>query len=84
MTRLWIPGAAISAVVNAADEPTAFHWRSRDHAVDTILTHWRVDLRWWARRIWRDYFELTTMTGLLVVIYHDRVENAWYLQRLYD
>jgi hypothetical protein len=32
----------------------------------------------------RDYFKLTTTTGLLVIIYHDLIHDAWFLQRLYD
>ncbi len=39
---------------------------------------------WWRVRIWREYFKLTTGTGLLVVIYRDLLSGAWYLQRLYD
>jgi len=34
--------------------------------------------------VWREYFKLTTQTGLLVVIYLDLLNGKWYLQRLYD
>ena len=45
---------------------------------------WRVDGEWWRGRIWRDYFRLTTATGLRVVIYHDLLTDEWCLQRLLD
>jgi len=84
MTRLWLQGDPI--IVGKADAwtPAAFHWRGSDHAVDTIITQWRIDRLWWTMRIWRDYFELTTHSGLMVVIYHDLIADTWYLQRLYD
>jgi hypothetical protein len=45
---------------------------------------WRVDTGWWQRRVWREYFTLTTTSGMLVAIYHDVLTGAWRLQRLYD
>ena len=39
---------------------------------------------WWRRRVWREYFTLTTHTGLLVLIYHDVRDDSWRLQRVYD
>jgi hypothetical protein len=41
-------------------------------------------MEWWREGIRRDYFKLTTTTGLLVVIFHDLDTGDWYLQRLYD
>jgi len=84
MTRLWVSGVPISAAVNAEGELTAFRWRDRDHVVEVVVTRWRVDMRWWTLRVWRDYFELTTHSGLMVVVYRDLMSDDWYLQRLYD
>ena len=54
------------------------------HPVQAVAKRWRVDQEWWQARIWREYFKLTTKTGLLVIIYRDLLTGDWYLQRLYD
>ena len=46
---------------------------------------WRVHTRWWTdEEIWRDYWEVTTDTGLLSTLYYDRLSEAWYLERVYE
>jgi hypothetical protein len=52
--------------------------------VQGIAKRWRVDVDWWRGRVWREYFKLTTHTGLLVILYRDVLTGRWYLQRLYD
>jgi hypothetical protein len=59
-------------------------WHAHHHPIAAILDRWRVDESWWRRRIWREYFTLTTHTGLLVLIYHDVRDDTWWLQRVYD
>jgi len=84
MTWLWPQGQPIAVVANDRTEPVQFTWQGGAHRVTGITRHWRVDLGWWQGRVWRDYFKLSTDTGLLVIIYHDLTQNEWYLQRLYD
>ena len=48
------------------------------HVVEQIVDRWRVDAGWWQRRIWREYFQLTTKSGLLLLIYHDVRSGATY------
>jgi hypothetical protein len=84
MSRFWPDGLPISVTCDALAAPTAFAWADHRHNVFTILERWRVDEGWWRRRVWREYFTLTTHTGLLVLIYHDVRDDAWRLQRVYD
>jgi hypothetical protein len=35
-------------------------------------------------RVWREYFRLVTVSGLLVDVYRDMAGEGWYLQRVYD
>jgi hypothetical protein len=90
MTRLWPVGLPISVTGAGHDSaagqnrPTSFSWQNQTHQVDEITRQWRVDIDWWRGRVWRDYFKLSTDTGLLVIIYQDLVSSQWYLQRLYD
>lgn len=84
MTRFWPEGTLIAVVIQASGRPLRFEWQGQVHQVETIARQWRVDVGWWRVRIWRDYFKLTTDSGLLVVIYHELLTQQWYLQRLYD
>jgi hypothetical protein len=84
MTHLWSKGEPITVTSDALQTPCVFTWQGRTHNVQAVAKRWRVDVDWWRGRIWREYFKLTTDTGLLVVIYRDILTGSWYLQRLYD
>ena len=84
MTRFWPEGLPITVTCDSLATPRAFTWSGHRHAVNRVVERWRVGDGWWHRRIWREYFTLTTSTGLLVEIYHDVRTHAWRLQRLYD
>ncbi|MCB0173633.1 MAG: hypothetical protein KDJ97_24150 [Anaerolineae bacterium] len=84
MTRLWPEGEIISVVSDPTYTPQSFTWQGRVHPVQQVAKRWRLDMDWWEQHIWREYFKLTTATGLMVVIYYDWLTATWYLQRLYD
>ena len=84
MTYLWPKGKPITVVFDGMYTPQRFTWQGRTHQVNQVTKRWRVDQGWWQKRIWREYFKLSTHTGLLVVIYRDLLTGHWYLQRLYD
>lgn len=84
MTRLWPDGEPIEVVGSRAEIPGQFSWQGQQHPVADIAKRWRVHVDWWREPTHRDYFKLTTTTGLLVIIYHDLHSDTWFLQRLYD
>ncbi len=84
MTRLWIPGQSISVHFSSDGMPQGFVWLGQTHPVAGIAGAWRVDTAWWEGRVWRDYLRLYTRSGLLVLLYHDLLDDTWHLQRLYD
>lgn len=84
MTRLWSSGIVVEVWLNGASAPARLRWEGRVHQVQVVANQWRVDLGWWRLRVWRDYYKLATTTGLLLVVYHDLVNDKWYLQRVYD
>ncbi len=84
MTHLWPDGERISVSLDGKGLPDCLTWRGHDHRVQGVANRWSVDEEWWRQRIWREYFKLTTQTGLLMVVYHDLLSGQWYLQRLYD
>ena len=84
MTRFWADGLAITVSCDALATPTAFTWQDQRHVITPVRERWRIDVGWWHRRTWREYFPVITHTGLLLEIYHDVRTGQWYLQRVYD
>ena len=63
MSRFWPDGLPITVSCDALAAPTAFAWQGHRHTVVTVLERWRVDESWWRRRVWREYFTLTTKSA---------------------
>ena len=84
MSRFWPEGIPIVVTTDDLATPIAFTWGEYRHGVEHIVDRWRVDAGWWQRRVWREYFQLTTTSGLLLLIYHDVRAGEWRVQRLYD
>jgi hypothetical protein len=84
MTYLWPSGEPITVQSDTLITPQVLTWQGHRHPVQIISKRWRVDQGWWRRRVWREYFQLATQTGLLVVIYREVETGQWFLQRLYD
>ena len=84
MTRLWPEGAPIEVMDDKEIFPQRLLWQGQTHTITEITRRWRIKSDWWDEPIWRDYFKLTTDTGLLLIIFHDLLGGQWYLQRLYD
>jgi hypothetical protein len=84
MTRLWINAIRIDVETDAAGCPVRFTWRGEAHPIVRVVNTWRVDTEWWTFRIWREHFKVATETGYLLILYHDLLDDGWYLQRLYD
>ena len=84
MTRLWPEGDMIEIISNKDMFPQQLIWQGKKHTINHISRRWRIKSDWWDEPLWRDYFKLTTDTGLLLIIFHDLLGDQWYLQRLYD
>ena len=85
MTRLWSRGTPIVVYQNGSDSPERLIWGGQTHVVAEVAKQWRVNADWWrGEAVARDYYKLTTATGLLIIIYHDLQTGSWHLQRLYD
>jgi hypothetical protein len=80
----WAEGDPIRVELNTDGLPRQFTWHGRWHPVECIANRWRVDEGWWVQHTWRDYFKLTTSTGLLLTIYQDLLTGHWYVQRVSD
>ena len=47
-------------------------------------SRWVADADWWSRPIAREYWKAILNQELLVEVFHDLQEDAWYLERIYD
>ena len=83
MTPFWPDGQRIE-VRCEQERPLSFHWGRGENGIRDLSEHWRVRTAWWEMEIWCNYWEVTTNTGLLAVIYQDLLSNGWYLERIYE
>ncbi len=84
MNPFWIPGQPIE-IRRSGESPQAFRWEKRWHRVQDVSAHWRVHTLWWTEdEVCRDYWEVTTDSGLLSVLYRDMLSDAWHLERIYE
>jgi DNA polymerase-4 len=61
--------------------PRALIWHGRIHPVRRCYEHWRERRAWWAQTIERDYYRLEDAGGRVHLVYHDRLSEAWWLER---
>ena len=82
MTRLLREHPAIGAELDADGTLVAIDWGGRREPVE-VCNRWRVEEAWWREPIARDYFKVVGGRWL-ALIYLDRVDGSWHLERLYD
>ena len=52
------------------------------HEVDAVRESWLVEDGWWtARPLRRRYWEIVTVDGRDLVVFHDLVRGGWFVQR---
>ncbi|MBO0767933.1 MAG: hypothetical protein J2O48_04525 [Solirubrobacterales bacterium] len=50
--------------------------------VDAVRESWLIEDRWWTEQpLRRRYWEVVTMHGANVVVFHDLVSGRWWRQR---
>lgn len=82
MTRLLREHPSIDVETDAAGSLVAIRWNGRRERVE-VCNRWRVAEAWWRTPIERDYFKVVGERWLALV-YLDRVDGTWHLERLYD
>ena len=82
MTRLLREHPAIDAELGEDGALVAIRWNGRREAVE-VCNRWRVEEAWWREPIARDYFKVAG-DRWLALVYQDRVDGSWHLERLYD
>jgi hypothetical protein len=64
--------------------PTQFEWRGNTYVVKDVIGRWRVEGRWWVDGRDREYWRVEARGGAVWDLYHDRVNDEWRLERLWD
>jgi hypothetical protein len=82
VTRLLGHHPRIDVELDAAGRPAVLRWPGGSERVE-VCNQWRVDEEWWRRPISRDYFKLAG-DHLLALVYLDRVDGSWHLERIFD
>jgi hypothetical protein len=82
VTRLLREHPCIDVELGPDGQPVAFSWNGRRERIE-VCNRWRVEEGWWSRPIARDYFKLAGPRWLALV-YQDRIDGTWHLERLYD
>lgn len=82
MTRLLREHPPIDAELDPAGHLVAIAWNGRREEVE-VCNRWRVEESWWREEISRDYFKVVGPRWLALV-YLDRTDGTWHLERLYD
>jgi hypothetical protein len=82
MTRLLREHPSIEVELDQAGTLVAFRWNGRREQIE-VCNRWRVEESWWSRPIERDYFKVAGARWL-ALLYIDRADGTWHLERLYD
>ena len=82
MSRLLHAHPPIDVEIDADGRLTAISWAGRHEPVE-VCNRWRVEEAWWRGPIARDYFKVVGQRWLALV-YLDRTDGTWHLERLYD
>ena len=82
MTRLLREHPVVDPELDSNGRLVAIRWAGRREPVE-VCNQWRVEEGWWREPIARDYFKVVG-PRLLALVYLDRVDGIWHLERLYD
>jgi hypothetical protein len=82
MTRLLREHPPIEVELDDAGRLVAIAWNGSREPVE-VCNGWRVAETWWREPIERDYLKVAGRRWLALV-YLDRVDGTWHLERIYD
>ncbi len=82
MTRLLREHPAIEVETRCDGAARRHRWNGRREPVE-VCNRWRVEEAWWRDPIARDYVKVVGERWLALV-YLDRIDGTWHLERLYD
>jgi hypothetical protein len=82
MTRLLGHHPRLEVDLDALGQPCLLRWPGGSEQGE-VCNRWRVEEAWWRRPVSRDYYKLVGRS-LLALVYQDRLDGSWHLERLFD
>jgi hypothetical protein len=82
VTRLLREHPSIEVELDAMGAIAAIRWAGRREPVE-VCNRWRIEEQWWREPIAREYFKVVGRSWLALV-YLDRMDGTWHLERVYD
>ena len=82
VTRLIGHHPQINVELDGVGQPCVLRWDGGAEAVE-VCNQWRIEEAWWRRPVSRDYYKLAGQR-MLALVYLDRVDGTWHLERVYD
>ena len=82
MTRLLRPAPEVAVELGPEGAPARLSGAFQG-ALDP-QGRWLVEQDWWERPVAREYWKVLLEDHVLLEVFHDLLENRWYLERLYD
>jgi hypothetical protein len=82
VTRLLREHPSIEVELDALGAIAAIRWARRRDPVE-VCNRWRIEEQWWREPIAREYFKVVGRSWLALV-YLDRMDGTWHLERVYD
>jgi hypothetical protein len=82
VTRLLGHHPLIEVDLDAKGQPERLRWTGGSELVE-VCNRWRIEEAWWRRPVSRDYYKLVG-PHLLALVYRDRLDGSWHLERVYD
>jgi hypothetical protein len=85
MARLFISPRKVRVQTSITGEPASLLWRGRWEPV-RACARWRLEDDWWRQggEVVREYYKLQTASATICVVFHDEVEDGWYLEKILD
>jgi hypothetical protein len=83
MTFLVDPPLPIEVRLDTSAAPCHIDGEPLTGPVRPVL-RWVADVDWWSRPVSREYWRVLLRERLLCEIYHDREQDAWFVERIYD
>jgi DNA polymerase-4 len=75
------PPRAIQVTCTAEGSPRSLVWPDRILPVARVYEHWRERRRWWTLPVERDYYRAETVDERVRVLFRDRRNDRWWLER---
>ena len=83
MTRLCDPPLEIEVALGLDGSPRRITRGALTGALQPD-SRWLAEADWWSRPIAREYWKALLNAELLIEIFHDLHQDAWFLERIYD